>query len=802
MGGRAGATAVLVGVPQSDLTAAPAGTPLDAGVSLALARERSATLAAVTYDLRFHVPADTTHPVRGEVSIGFNLTTPSRVILDFAHPAVRLRGVMAGTHLVDTGRVQDHIVIDAGHTVVGRNVVRCAFIAGDEVLHRRGDLLYTLFVPARAHTAFPCFDQPDLKARVTLTLDLPAGWEALANGQEVERQETGDRVVMHFAETPPISTYLMAFGAGPLRVESLAASGRTFRVLHQESDAALVAANLADVAALHLKALAWLESYTGIPYPFGKLDMLLVPSFEFGGMEHPGAVFYQQTSLLLPASATDEERRTRAHLIAHETAHLWFGDLVTMPWFDDVWLKEVFANLMAEKILAEDWPDDASALRFYLAHYPAAYDIDRTGGAHPIRQHLENLDRAGDLYGPIVYQKSPIAFRELESRMGAELFRDAVRQYLGRWKWETASWPDLLACCEAASGEPLGAWSRQWFDTAGRPAIAPVNGRWRATSFGHVRLDADTRTRLLDHIDETREGDARAASWLALWESVSDGVLEPDAYLKAVLRSLGAESEPPLVAHLLGSLRRVFWRWLRPDGRAAAARAVEQACREGLAGSAGAPHARMWLTAVRDLTTTPETVAWLRAVWSGQERTTAGALSEPDQIAIAETLAVLDGEHAETVLHEQLARIVDPERRARLEYLRPALSSSPASREAMLTRLRSAELRRPESWALDAVAYLHHPVREVHAVLLLRPSLELLPDVHRTGDIFLPRRWAHATLRGHSSRAAAEAVQACLGTLPLSSHLRRLVLEAADDLLRVTGERRADAPRRATFVEP
>ena len=194
----------------------------------------------------------------------------------------------------------------------------------------------------------------------------------------------------------------------------------------------------------------------------------------------------------------------------------------------------------------------------------------------------------------------------------------------------------------------------------------------------------------------------------------------------------------------------------------------------------------MWLTAVRDLTSTPETVAWLRAVWSGQERTTAGALSEPDQIAIAETLAVLDGEHAETVLHEQLARTSNPERRARLEYLLPALSSSPASREAMLTALRSAECRRPEAWALDALAHLHHPLRQNHAVALIRPSLELLPDVHHTGDIFLPRRWVHATLGGHSSPPAAETVLACLATLSLSSHLRRLVLEAADDLLRVT----------------
>ena len=786
MGVCAGAAAVLVGVPQDDLTAAPAGEPLDPGISLALARERSATIAAVTYDLTFHIPADASQPVTGEVSIGFELTAPARVILDFAHPEVQLRGVMAGTHLVDTVRVHDHIVIDSGHTAAGRNIVQCAFTAGGEALHRRGDLLYTLFVPAKAHTAFPCFDQPDLKARVTLTLDLPAGWEALANGQEVERQETGDRVVMHFAATLPISTYLMAFAVGPLDVETVAAGGRTFRVFHQESDAALVAANVPAIAELHLTALAWLEGYTGIPYPFGKFDILFVPSFEFGGMEHPGAVFYQQSSLLLPPSATDEERRNRAHLIAHETAHMWFGDLVTMPWFDDVWLKEVFANLMAEKILAEDQPDDGAALRFYLAHYPAAYDVDRTGGAHPIRQHLENLDLAGDLYGPIVYQKSPIAFRDLESRMGADTFRAAVREYLERFQWGSASWPDLLACCEAACGASLEAWSRQWFDTAGRAEILPINARWPVAAYGHVRLDPATVTHLQDHIGGMHDGDARAASWLSLWESVSDGVLEPERYVTAVLRALRTEPEQALVAYLLGSLRRVFWRWLRPDGRAAAARAAEQACREGLAGSAGAPHARMWLTAVRDLTTTPEAVAWLRAVWSGQERTTAGALSEPDQIAIAETLAVLDGEHAETVLHAQLARTSNPQRRARLEYLLPALSSSPASREAMLARLRSAECRRPEAWALDALAHLHHPLRQNHAVALIRPSLELLPDVHHTGDIFLPRRWVHATLGGHSSPPAAETVLACLATLSLSSHLRRLVLEAADDLLRVT----------------
>ena len=786
MGARTGAAAILVGVPQDGLTAASAGAPLDPGVSLALARERSAAIRAVTYDLTFRIPEDASQPVTGEASIGFDLTAPSRVVLDCAHPDVHLRNLRVGSRPVEASLVDNHVVIDARDTSAGRNTVRCAFTAGGEALHRRGDLIHTLFVPARAHTVFPCFDQPDLKARVTLTLDLPAEWEALANGQEIERQVLGDRVRLRFAETEPISTYLMAFAAGPLRVETAVAGGRAFRVFHQEPDAALVRVSLPAIAELHASALAWLEDYTGIPYPFGKFDMLLVPSFQFGGMEHPGAVFYQQSSLLLSPSATDEERRNRAHLIAHETAHMWFGDLVTMPWFNDVWLKEVFANLMAEKILAVDWRDGGAALRFYLAHYPAACDVDRTGGAHPIRQHLENLDRAGDLYGPIVYQKSPIAFRELESRMGDDLFRAAVRQYLDAFKWGSASWPDLLDCCEAACGVSLGAWSQQWFDTAGRPEIIPVDGRWPAASYGHVRLEPATLTHLLDHVGETADGEARAASWLALWESVSDGALGANRYVQVLLHALSTEPEQSLVVYLLGSMRRVFWRWLRPDARQDVAVAVEQACLAGLARNVGTPQARMWLAAVRDLTTTPEGIAWLRAAWSGQERAAAGALSEPDEIALAETLAVLDGDHAEAVLQEQLARTSNPERRARLDYLRPALSASPLSREAMLTRLCSADARRPEAWALDALAHLHHPLRQHHAVALIRPSLELLPEVHRTGDIFLPRRWAHATLRGHSSRAAAEAVQACLATLPLSPHLRRLVLEAADDLLRVT----------------
>src|SRR5262249_36631364 len=133
-------------------------------------------------------------------------------------------------------------------------------------------------------------------------------------------------------------------------------------------------------------------------------------------------------------SATENQVFGRASVIAHETAHMWFGDLVTMPWFDDVWMKEVFANFLAAKIVNPEFPNVDHDLRFFLAHYPAAYAVDRTAGRHPIRQELENLDDAGSLYGAIIYQKAPIVMRQLELILGSDALRDGLRAYLQKFQ--------------------------------------------------------------------------------------------------------------------------------------------------------------------------------------------------------------------------------------------------------------------------------------------------------------------------------------------------------------------------------
>ena len=152
---------------------------------------------------------------------------------------------------------------------------------------------------------------------------------------------------------------------------------------------------------------------------------------------------------------------------------MWFGDLVTMRWFDDVWMKEVFANFMASKIVNPSFPQVNHQLRFLLSNYPSAYDVDRTAGANAIRQPLANLNGAGSLYGAIIYQKAPIVMRNLEALMGEDAFRDGLRSYLSKYSFANAAWPDLIAILDAGTSEDLAAWSRAWVEEPGRPTIRP-----------------------------------------------------------------------------------------------------------------------------------------------------------------------------------------------------------------------------------------------------------------------------------------------------------------------------------------
>ncbi|MDX1624361.1 MAG: M1 family aminopeptidase, partial [Gemmatimonadota bacterium] len=453
------------------------------GVTRTLAEWRAARVDSLRYRLAFRLPAERSAPVEGVARITWRRTRgEGPVILDFAAPDSAVRGVESRGRPVEWELRGGHLVVPAGAAVdsAGAVSLEVAFVAGDGPLNRNEEYLYTLFVPARAREAFPCFDQPDLKGRFRLSLEAPEGWRVVSNTPAAGPAPDDPppfgppgpgRRLHRFAETPPLPTYLFAFAAGRFQVEAAERDGRTLRMLHRETDAEKVRRNREAAFDLHAAALRWLEEYTGIPYPFEKFEFVLVPSFQYGGMEHPGAVLYRASRVLLDESPTTGQKLGRASLISHETAHMWFGDLVTMEWFDDVWMKEVFANFMAAKIVHPSFPEIDHDLRFLLNHHPSAYAVDRSEGTHPIRQELPNLADAGSLYGAIIYQKAPIVMRQLEALTGEDAFREGVRDYLRSAPWGNAGWPGLVAALDPHTELDVAAWSRVWVEEANRPAV-------------------------------------------------------------------------------------------------------------------------------------------------------------------------------------------------------------------------------------------------------------------------------------------------------------------------------------------
>ncbi len=453
------------------------------GVSALLARYRYETINDIRYSLTFTIDSGRTTPVAGQATLEFGLGAGREpLVIDFRAPDDHLQEVVVNGRPVDAVITNGHIFIERKLLSHRYNRIEIHFRAGDLSLNRNDDYLYTLLVPDRASTLFPCFDQPDLKGRFTLTLNIPVEYRAMANNPLVEADTAGSRVTLRYSETPPLSTYLFAFAAGRFELIEREVEGRQMEMLHRETRPGYIENNVDEIFRLHLSALQWLEEYTNIPYPFDKFGFMLLPPFQYSGMEHPGTIFYRASSLLLEPSPTLNEQLSRASLIAHETSHIWFGDLVTMKWFDDVWLKEVFAGYMSDKIAWPGFPEVNHELRFLLSRYPAAYGVDRTSGTNPVIQQLNNLKDAGSLYGAIIYNKAPIVMRQLEQMIGEERLMTGLQRYLSEFEWGNARWSDLIAILEATSKEPLGEWSRMWIGEAGMPVITPVitgDDEWR-----------------------------------------------------------------------------------------------------------------------------------------------------------------------------------------------------------------------------------------------------------------------------------------------------------------------------------
>ncbi len=752
---------------------------IETGVSKKLAEYRAAHITNPQYTLSFSIPDQKDEPVTGTAVISFGYDGTDDLQLDFQGKLKdgQLQAVVNGKLRAITYR-DEHLIVRRKHLKKKgkENQIAIEFVSSDNALNRNDEYLYTLFVPDHARSAFPCFDQPDLKATFKLSLKVPNGWTAISNGNGEKQAQT-----YHFQPTKPIPTYLFSFTAGKFSVEQAVRDGRTLTLLYRETDPKKVAQipKLFDEIALSLR---WMEDYTGIGYPFEKYGCVALPGYQFGGMEHPGCIQFRDATLFLGEHPTPDEEMNRLNLIAHETSHLWFGDLVTMRWFDDVWTKEVFANFMADKIAKEQFPNVNHDLNFIKTHYIPALETDRTKGTHPIQQPLDNLNQAGLLYGNIVYHKAPIMMRKLEERMGEDGLRDGLKLYLRTFKYGNSSWNELISILDSVKpSADIKKFDREWVKSKGVKTI-----EWNlddglpnfdGTDYARYLLkDSDAVIRYINKWTELKTDQSQLAAVITLHENwLAHRAPANMAFTAYWMLACSISNEQ--VLSVCGSYLNELLNENPTEDRISAEKLLFETYRAHPIQS----FRQKLLRGLSRNCISPQITDSIYAIW---EKADEPLLNERDYMRMAYHLMINKPNRRLYIEETQLKRLSSEDRQKEFEFISQGCTPDTLQQRIIFESLLQAENRKVEPYAAELLALLADADRGQHVEQYVAPGLEIIEEIQRTGDIFFPLDWCESLLYGQRSKAAADAVVRFLDTHPtLSDNLRGKIQQAAFPLL-------------------
>ena len=605
-----------------------------------------------------------------------------------------------------------------------------------EGLHRFVDpvdgetYLYTQYEPADARRVFACFEQPDLKAPFTFAVTAPEHWQVLSNQAVETRTSTGGAQTVTFAPTLPISTYITAIVAGPYhRVDSTWSRGGLtvpLGVLCRVSLAEYLDAD--EILEITAQGMDYYAEHFDFPYPFTKYDQVFVPEYNLGAMENPGCVTFTE-AYVFRGAATDAQRQSRANTILHEMAHMWFGDLVTMKWWDDLWLKESFADYMGSLVSAEATEFRDAWVAFANRRKAWAYLQDQLPTTHPIVADIVDLEAAKLNFDGITYAKGASVLKQLVAYVGRDAFFTGIRRYFRAHAYGNTALDDLLTELSAASGRDLGEWARQWLQTTGVTTLSLAPGGEIVQSqvrphrlavgiytfddagdlvrtdrreldvtesrtpvdlpdaplillndddltYAKIRLDERSLDTVDASLDRLREPLARGLVWSALWNATRDGELAVTRYLSMAQRFSPSETNLSLLASVLANAPAAIEHYLpateRPTARTAWLDAVWAALFAAAPGSgAQLSFARAVAAAA---TTSDGRAAEIRGILDGSGAAPTGLALDPDLRWAMWTALSATGYADETDIAEELR--LDDTATGRSAYLQ-ALAARP-----------------------------------------------------------------------------------------------------------------------------
>jgi aminopeptidase N len=813
------------------------------------ARGRAASLRVSHYQISLDLDSgDTTFGSVSQVTFESLDGKPTffEVVAEQLH-SVELNGEILDSAPLRDGRFPLQPVAGANVLTVRATM---AYSHDGEGLHRTVDpedgqaYVYAMTFLDAAPRVFACFDQPDLKAEVSLRAQVPDGWTVVGNGRASRQDavETGDGAWWALTDTLPLATYFVTLVAGPYHSITREHDGITLGLHCRQSLAAHLDKDAEELFTLTGQCFDEYHRLFGIRYPFGDYHQVFVPEFNAGAMENPGCVTFSD-DMVFRAQATDSQRSVRANIVAHEMAHQWFGDLVTMRWWDDLWLNESFADYMGHRVCVDATSFTDNWLLFALNNKAWGLDADQRSSTHPVAGNgSPDAHAALTNFDGISYSKGCVSLRQLNNYLGDAAFLGGIVDHLTTHSYGNATLADLIASWERASGKDLSGWTHAWlrtsgvdtlsvrqgspttversngapedvsrthainvtsYDAAGVPATVPVVVTQPSTevpldssaagtlvlpdsedeSWAKIRLDPAARELLPTLLPRIANPVSRAVIWGALRDDLLDARLAPDSYVDVVCTALPHEADDLVLGRVLAETATRTGTYLTTAGQ----RNRLQSLMHQLLQSAG-PGSNRQLVVSRQLLRVSTEVELL---WSWLDgHAPEGLLVDSDmRWRVLEQLCVLGAAGRDDIRREQTT---DPSSQGALAALRcsAALPTVDGKRATWERIIGDPEISNHDLYAL-CDSFFRASQENLVRPYVARFFTDLPATVNlRTGWV-LQLSCTAAYPEFAATDEVLELADATLARTDLDEFVRRAISDGTDDLRRLHASRRA-----------